>query len=167
MSSPYIGEIRIFAGNFAPSGWAFCQGQLMPITDNDTLFSLIGVTYGGDGKATFALPDLSGRVPIHASPANAIGSQLGVETVTLNPQQIPQHNHAMLASNAAGTTGNPANATVADVSPATFYTTDPPSGAMALQTLSADGGSMAHENMMPFVALNFIISLFGIFPSQT
>src|ERR1043165_7409724 len=123
MSSPYVGEIRMFGGNFAPVGWAFCNGATMPISENDVLFLLIGTTYGGDGQTTFNLPDLQGRVPIHPGGTvnGVLGQKLGVESVTLTLQQIPAHNHALMATTNAANTGNPQNHVVADVAPDTFY----------------------------------------------
>ena len=172
MSSPYVGEIRMFGGNFAPAGWAFCSGQLMPISENETLFQLIGTTYGGDGQSTFALPDLQGRIPLHMGTASSgttyqIGEKAGVETVTLTTQQIPGHNHAFLASTDTGQTGAPAGQVVASSTQVKLYSQFPPTNPMNVQTLSVVGGSQPHENMMPFLVVSYIISLFGIFPSQT
>lgn len=166
---PFLGEIRMFAGNFAPAGWMFCQGQTLSPTENESLFNLIGTTYGGDGQATFCLPDLQGRVPIHTGGAvnGVIGQKLGVENVTLTVQQIPAHNHALLATRADAISDNPQNELVADVSPDTFYADEAPSSSLASQAVSMTGGSQQHNNMMPYVALNYIISLFGIFPEQT
>lgn len=176
MSSPYIGEIRMFGGNFAPAGWALCQGQLLAISENDALFTLIGTTYGGDGQETFALPDLQGRFPIHMGqgPGLAnnyiIGETGGAETVTLNVNQIPVHNHPVLAAT-SGSTGSPANALMATAtSSATglrVYSANAVSTNLHPNSVTSAGGSQPHENMQPFLCVNFIISLFGIFPSQT
>lgn len=175
MSDPYIGEIRMFGGNFAPAGWAFCDGQLMPISENDALFTLIGTTYGGDGQETFGIPNLQSRAPIHqgTNPTSGttfiVGETGGVENVTLTTQQIPQHNHALLCSGNNVTSPQPAN-NVAGVQPivgVSNYGTDAPRTTLAPTTISPLGGSQPHENMQPFVCVSFIISLFGIFPSQT
>jgi len=170
MGQPFVGEIRMFGGSFAPAGWAMCNGQTMAISQNETLFNLIGTTYGGDGQSTFNLPDLSGRVPIHAG-TNAgvtfqIGEAAGVESVTLTTQQIPQHSHAFICSTAAATDA----AAGSNVIPASsvqvkLYTPSPNTATMNAQSLQTAGGSQPHENMMPFLVVTFIISLFGIFPS--
>lgn len=168
MSSPYVGEIRMFAGNFAPAGWALCQGQLLPISENETLFNLIGTTYGGDGQSTFALPNLASRLPVHQGQSFVIGEAGGVETVTLTTSQIPAHGHAPQAFNSAGNQSSPTNGVWASSSPATqFSTENPPSVQMAASVIGATGGSQPHDNMVPYLCINFIISLFGVFPSQT
>jgi len=165
----------MFAGNFAPAGWAFCQGQLLPISQNETLFNLIGTTYGGDGQSTFALPDLSSRVPVHAgqgpgiSQNYQIGEQGGVESVTLNTNQIPIHNHAMLASTDFGQQAQPQGAFLAQSVTGTMYTdagNGPPFVNLNAGSLSPVGGNQPHDNMLPYLVITFIISLFGIFPSQ-
>jgi len=172
MSSPYIGEIRMFGGSFNPAGWAMCDGQLMPISQNDTLFTLIGTTYGGDGQETFGIPDLQGRIPVHmgTNPGTGttyqIGEQAGVESVTLSTQQIPVHNHAFIGSTDSGTTGVPTGNVVATNIQLSLYSQFPASNAMNANALQPQGGSQPHENMMPFLVVTFIISLFGIFPSQ-
>ncbi|MEP6848647.1 MAG: tail fiber protein [Acidobacteriota bacterium] len=169
MADPFIGEIRIFAGNFAPQSWAFCDGSLQAISQNDTLFALIGTTYGGDGVQTFALPDLRGRVPIHQGQgpglsSYVIGQVSGTENVTLINTQMPQHTHIASANSATGTAGTPANGFWAGTAAPTYNTTaDAPMNPAA--TNSA-GGNQPHENMHPFLTVTFIISLFGIFPSQ-
>lgn len=173
---PYVGEIRIFAGNFAPAGWMLCQGQTLPISENEVLFQLIGTTYGGDGQETFNLPNLASRLPVHMGTNSStgttyqIGEAAGVESVTLTTQQIPQHSHPMLATlNPAASTA-PSNAStvaLAQLSTITPYGTDAPQTTLAPQTITSAGGSQPHENMQPFLCLNFIISLFGVFPSQT
>jgi microcystin-dependent protein len=167
MSQPYVGEIRMFAGSFAPVGWAFCQGQLLPISENEVLFNLIGTTYGGDGQETFALPDLQGRVPIHAGNGFTLGEKDGVESVTLTVQQMPTHSHPMLASSGIGNNPNPQGEVLAESSLATLYGTGSPSGQMAPQAVSSVGGSQPHDNLQPYLCIDFIISLFGVFPSPT
>jgi len=169
MSSPYVGEIRMFGGSFAPAGWAFCAGQLMPISQNDTLFNLIGTTYGGDGQETFALPDLQGRAPLHQGTLGGItyqiGEKAGTETVTLTTQQIPVHNHSVLANTAIGQNPQPDQSILAQGSAISMYLSDSPAQNTGMQ-LSVVGGSQPHENMMPYLCVSFIISLFGIFPTQ-
>lgn len=165
MSSPYVGEIRIFAGNFAPVGWAFCDGSLLPISDNDTLFNLIGTTYGGDGQSTFALPDLRSRVPMHVGPGYALGQNDGEETVTLTTAQMPVHTHAALANTTNATSTTPQNNVWAGGS-LTQFSDQQTNAQLAPSTLQSAGGSQPHDNMLPFVAVNFIISLFGIYPTQ-
>ena len=177
MGEPYIGEIRMFAGNFAPAGWMFCSGQLLPISENDALFNLIGTTYGGDGQTTFALPNLQSRVPIHMGQGSGLSNyQLGeiggVETVTLTTQQMPSHTHAAGCGDVAGggQNANPANAIwhISDVLQyANPATSGPPTGVMKNTAISLVGGSQPHDNMLPYLALNYIISLFGVFPSPT
>jgi len=177
MSDFYVGEIRMFAGNFAPAGWAFCEGQLLPISENETLFNLIGTTYGGDGQETFSLPDLRGRVPVHSGTHPPSGRNLafaeygGVETVTLTVQQMPSHTHLISASGDRGTaaftntTGYPAATAVAGT--AIYGTSNGGVVPMAVGAISMAGGAQPHENMAPYICVNFIISLFGVFPSQT
>lgn len=168
MSSPFIGEIRMFGGNFAPAGWAFCDGSLIPISENDALFNLIGTTYGGDGQNTFALPDLRSRIPVHVGPGFALGQSGGVESVTLTTSQIPSHSHVPQANNAPGTQVSPANGVWASTSPSlNQYSNVAPSVTMDPAACGLSGGSQPHDNMVPFLAVNFILSLFGIFPSQT
>ncbi len=172
MSQPYVGEIRMFGGNFAPAGWMFCDGQLLPISENETLFNLIGTTYGGDGQNTFALPNLQSRVPIHAGTRPSDGTTYslseaaGVENVTLTVNQIPVHSHAMLASTGPGTVNQP-NGNVTAASPTvTLYIQDVTDGNMAANAAGPSGGSQPHENLQPYLCVSFIISLFGIFPHQ-
>ena len=169
MSQSYIGEIRMFAGNFAPAGWALCAGQLLAISENDALFNLIGTTYGGDGQTTFALPDLRSRVPMHQGSGHVLGEMGGVEAVTLTTSQIPAHSHIAQASSAGSATSpsggvwaNSPALQFAPVSPA-----PPPLVAMNAGVMAASGGSQPHDNMLPYLAINFIISLFGIYPSQS
>ncbi|MGI8664881.1 MAG: phage tail protein [Jatrophihabitans sp.] len=169
MSDPYVGEIRMFGGNFAPNGWLFCQGQLVAISDYDTLFNLIGTTYGGDGQNTFGLPNLASRIPIHQGTASfgsyPLGAVGGAESVTLISQQLPTHSHPALASN-TGTTTSPSNAVWA-TGTTTEYSTQAPNTSMSMAALSPAGGSQPHDNMPPYLAINFIISLYGIYPSQS
>jgi microcystin-dependent protein len=171
MAQPYIGEIRMFAGSFAPAGWAFCDGQLMPISENDALFVVLGTTYGGDGQETFALPNLQSRIPIHAGTGpggvtRIIGEMGGAESVTLTTQTIPVHNHAFLASTATGTQNSPAGEVLASGSSVLIYRPQAPNQPMAAQTINPTGGSQPHDNMVPFLCISFIISLFGLFPQQ-
>lgn len=168
MADPYVGELRLFAGNFAPAGWAFCAGQLLPISENETLFNLIGTTYGGDGETTFALPDLRGRVPIHQGGGFVPAASGGSEDVTLTVQQIPAHTHALLATTNAGSGASPAGNLLAQTSGGIqlYYegqATDP----MNNQAITPAGGSQPHTNLQPYLCVNFIISLFGIYPSPS
>jgi microcystin-dependent protein len=166
MSSPFVGEIRLFAGNFAPQGWAFCNGALMSIAENEVLFDLIGTTYGGDGQTTYALPNLASRIPFADGGVGVIGELGGVESVTLLGNQIPAHTHPVQASNQPATATTPAGnvwATWGDQP----YVADAPNTAMDLGAISVVGGNQPHENRAPFLAVTFIISLFGIFPSQS
>lgn len=168
MAQPYIGEIRMFAGNFAPAGWAFCDGQLMPISENDALFVVIGTMYGGDGQETFALPDLRSRVPVHQGNGYQMAQTGGVEQVTLSVNQIPVHTHAATCSSGGtNTSANPLNA-LWNVSDVTQYATSavPPNAKMSAAALSSAGGSQPHDNMLPYLGINFILSLFGLFPTQ-
>jgi microcystin-dependent protein len=167
MAQPYVGEIRMFAGNFAPAGWAFCNGAVMQIADNETLFQLIGTTYGGDGLTTFALPDLRGRFPLHQGDGFVLAETLGVETVTLTSQQIPTHSHAFLASkNQAGNTSPPTNL-LGQIPGGSVYIAETADTALNAGSIGFDGGSQPHDNMQPFLCLSFILSLFGIFPSPS
>ena len=170
--APYVGEIRMFAGNFPPNGWMFCEGATLPIAENEVLFQLIGTTYGGDGEETFNLPNLASRVPIHMGTGKEgityqIGEMAGTEQETLTTQQIPIHNHPYLASTNAGTQVSP-NGNVMSASPTIdYYVVDTPTAAMNAAAVQPVGGSQPHENTQPFLCINFIISLFGVFPSQT
>src|ERR1051325_2069180 len=177
--APYVGEIRMFAGNFAPNGWMFCEGQTLPISENDVLFQLIGTTYGGDGQQTFNLPNLASRIPIHMGTGPdgttyQIGEMAGVESVTLTTQQIPLHTHAMFCTSGAGNATNPANGLAApfDITQFNDLTVAPKTAPNAqLGTPSFNsygaGGSQRHDNTQPLICINFIISLFGVFPSQS
>jgi microcystin-dependent protein len=175
MAQPYVGEIRMFGGNFAPAGWMFCQGQLLPISEYETLFNLIGTTYGGDGQSTFALPNLQSRVPMHmgtlAGTTVTLAQTGGTETVTLTTQQIPQHIHAMLASG-TGSLQPPTNAlpapgagSVAGLLP--YQGTGGATTALSGNMLQMSGTNQPHQNIQPYLCISFIISLFGIFPSPT
>jgi microcystin-dependent protein len=155
MAQPYVGEIRMFAGNFAPAGWMFCEGQLLPISENETLFQLIGTTYGGDGESTFGLPDLRGRIPIHQGNGFILAEEGGVEEVTLTVSQMPAHTHPMSADNVAGSPN--VNLWIQDIA----------NTPLSPQAVSPVGGSQPHTNFQPYLCIDFIISLFGIFPSPT
>lgn len=172
MSTPYIGEIRMFGGNFAPQGWAFCDGSLLPISENDALFTLIGTTYGGDGQTTFALPDLRGRLPVHMGQGGGLSSRIigetgGTESVTLTMTQIPAHTHALLGSSSLASELSPAGTVIASPTNIDLYRPgSAPVSALAANAISPAGGSQPHDNIQPFLCISFIISLFGIFPSQ-
>ena len=170
MTTPFIGSIKMFGGNFAPRNYAFCAGQLIPISQNDALFALIGTTYGGDGQNTFALPDLRGRTPIHrgTGPSGTtylMGEVVGSETVTLTGTQLPAHTHVLGANSGPGNLPGPTGGVWAQSSGSQNYgpTVDTP---MSSSAVGIAGGSQPHDNMQPFLAINFIIALFGIFPSQ-
>jgi len=167
MAQPYVGEIRMFGGNFAPAGWMFCEGQLLPISENETLFNLIGTTYGGDGQSTFSLPDLRGRVPLHQGNGFALAETGGVEEVTLNTQQIPSHTHPFLASTNVAAANTPSGNTIGQVGATQIYREVAPASAMASQSCTQTGGNQPHTNFQPYLCISFIISLFGIFPSPT
>ncbi|HSE12943.1 MAG TPA: tail fiber protein [Rudaea sp.] len=167
MAQPYIGEIRMFAGNFAPAGWMFCEGQLLPISEYDTLFNLIGTTYGGDGQSTFALPDLRGRVPLHSGNGFVLAESGGAETVTLTASQIPAHNHALLATTTPATQQNVAGNVLGEATLFNPYLNVAPTAAMAAQANGSAGGSQPHDNFQPYLCVDFIISLFGVYPTPT
>jgi microcystin-dependent protein len=167
MAQPYVGEIRMFAGNFAPAGWMFCDGSVLPISEYETLFNLIGTTYGGDGQATFALPDLRGRVPIHMGNSFVLAQNGGVEAVTLTTNQIPAHTHGFQASTGTGNVNSPVGAVAASSNAISIYKATTPAIPMAAQAIGSAGGSQPHNNFQPYLCVDFIISLFGIFPSQT
>ena len=166
MAQHYVGEIRIFAGNFAPAGWMFCEGQLVAISENETLFNLIGTTYGGDGQNTFALPDLRGRLPIHQGNGFTLAETGGVEEVALTVPQIPAHSHPLLASADIPTSSSPSGAVTGQAA-AKFYRAGTAALAMNASSITPIGGSQPHTNMQPYLCVSFIISLFGIFPSPT
>lgn len=167
MSQPYVGEIRIFAGNFAPAGWMFCEGQLLPISEYETLFNLIGTTYGGDGQSTFQLPDLRGRLPVHQGNGFTLAETGGVEEVSLTISQIPAHSHPLLASTLAGNANTPANNVTAGSTVTLVYFDANATTAMGVNSIGPTGGSQPHSNFQPYLCLDFIISLFGVFPSQS
>jgi microcystin-dependent protein len=169
MSSPFVGEIRMFGGNFAPAGWAFCNGALLPIDQNPTLFQLIGTTYGGDGQTTFALPDLQSRVPVHVGPGFALGQSGGAETVTLTTSQIPAHGHVpqCFSNQPGGNLNSPQGGVWATSTSGGVYANSAPATNMNPNAIGSAGGSQPHDNMIPFLVVNFILSLFGVFPSQS
>jgi microcystin-dependent protein len=159
----------MFAGNFAPAGWMFCEGQLLSIAENETLFNLIGTTYGGDGQSTFALPDLRGRLPIHQGSGFTLAQTGGVESVTLAAGPIPAHSHPFLASGNQASSTSPAKQVPAVTQAATItpYGTDAPPVQLSPSSVGSTGGSQPHDNFQPYLCVDFIISLFGVFPSQT
>jgi microcystin-dependent protein len=168
MVTPYIGEIRMFGGNFAPHDWALCNGQLLPIPQYEALYSLIGTTYGGDGVQNFGLPNLQSRVPVHQGPGFVLGQMAGEETVTLNTNQLPAHTHVPMA-NTTGTAQSPAQnmwANSGNTVLMQYTATNTENANMNAATVQATGGGQAHDNMLPYQAINFIIALFGIFPPQ-
>lgn len=166
MAQPYIGEIRMFAGNFAPMGWMFCEGQVLPISENETLFTLIGTTYGGDGQETFNLPDLRGRLPLHQGNGFTLAETGGAEDVTLTTPQIPTHNHPLIATSGAANSTDPTGRLAAKPSK-NLYRNGPGAVPMFAQAIGPTGGSQPHTNLQPYLCINFIISLFGIFPQQS
>lgn len=165
MAEPFLSEIRLFSFNFAPRGWALCDGQLLPIAQNQGLFSLLGTTFGGDGRVNFALPDLRGRTPIHMGNGFTLGQRAGEESHTLSTNEMPEHAHALSATNATANTANPAGNQLAKALLGNTYS--PPANLVAMDPgmLASVGGSQAHLNMQPFLTLNFCIALQGIFPS--
>lgn len=169
MGEPYVGEIRMFAGNFAPAGWMFCEGQLLPISENETLFQLIGTTYGGDGQSTFALPDLRGRLPLHMGNGFILAETGGVEEVTLTTSQIPAHTHPLLCAASGGTPNSNPQGGYWGPSDQTQYSTAAGTVQMGNPPITGgpSGGSQPHTNFMPYLCIDFIISLFGVFPSPT
>jgi microcystin-dependent protein len=168
MAQPYVGEIRMFAGNFAPAGWMFCEGQLLPISENETLFQLIGTTYGGDGEETFALPDLRGRLPIHQGNGFILAETGGTEEVTLTVNQIPVHTHPLLASLNPGVSSNASGNDLSSSPSILLYIEgEDPDTNLNSSVVSSVGGSQPHTNFQPYLCVDFIISLFGIFPSPT
>lgn len=172
MSEPFVAEIRIFAGNFAPRGWAFCNGQLLPISQNTALFSLIGTTYGGDGRTTTALPNLEGRAPMHPGRGpgltdRRLGQRGGVEMVTLSEAQMPNHTHTLRAANDIADSPVAVGNSFALVAGGQIYQTSSNLVPMADQALPSTGGSQAHNNIQPFLTMNFIIALVGLYPSRS
>ena len=167
MAQPYVGEIRMFGGNFAPAGWMFCEGQLLPISEYETLFNLIGTTYGGDGQSTFGLPDLRGRLPLHFGNGFIQSETGGAETITLTASQTPAHSHALLAAAIGGDQVSPLGNVLANSFNVTPYINDVTNGNMSSSAVSTVGGSQPHNNFQPYLCIDFILSLYGIFPSQT
>lgn len=172
MSEPFVGEIRMFAGNFAPLGWAYCDGQLLAVANNDALFSLLGTIYGGDGRTTFGLPDMRGRIPVHAGSGpglstRKLGAKGGSEKVTLVSGQLPSHNHTTGATATTASSGDPAGRVPANTTPTNIYATGlATTGTLASAAVSSTGGSLSHTNLMPYLCVHFIIALFGIYPSR-
>lgn len=174
MSDPFVGEIKMFAGNFAPRGWAFCDGQLLAVSQNDALFSLFGTIYGGDGRTTFGLPDLRGRIPLHQGQgpglsSRKIGNKSGQEDVTLTTNQLPSHTHTMKASNSSGERATPSGSVLSRSNVVNIYRSSPAAATivdMSAQAVSNTGGSQHHSNLMPFLCIHYIVALFGIYPSR-
>ncbi len=174
MSEPFVGQIKMFAGNFAPQGYAYCDGQLLAISQNDALFSLLGTIYGGDGRTTFGLPDLRGRIPVHSGGGSGpglthrnLGAKSGAENVTVTSPQLPTHSHTFQASTATGNESNPSGACLASSANTRLYRDVGTSANLAPETaITKVGGSGAHANLAPFQCVNFIIALFGIYPSR-
>jgi microcystin-dependent protein len=166
MAQPFVGEIRIFAGNFAPAGWMFCEGQLLPISENEVLFQLIGTRYGGDGQETFALPDLRGRLPIHRGSGFILAETGGAEEITLTVNQIPAHAHALLGSSSAATDQVPTQKVLGTAQSQVYVSAPESLVGMAATAVGPVGGSQPHTNFQPYLCVNFIISLFGLFPRQ-
>lgn len=167
MSNPYVGEIKLFAGNFAPNGWAFCDGQLLSIAENEVLFQLIGTTYGGDGQTTYALPDLRGRVPVHQGGGWVVGQAQGTEAETLTLAQTPAHTHVMQGTTHVANANHAPGAALGTSPGTNVYGSGTPTAPMAKDTVAKVNGGQPHDNMGPSLAVNFIISLFGVFPSQS
>ncbi len=165
MAQPYVGEIRMFAGNFAPAGWMFCEGQSLPISEYETLFNLIGTSYGGDGQSTFNLPDLRGRLPLHQGLGFTLAETGGVEEVTLTVAQIPAHTHPFMASTNVSQDTSPSNKVAGQSGSALLYIQDTPDTAMSPSAVTSAGGSQPHTKFQPYLCVDFIISLFGIYPS--
>lgn len=166
--STFVGEIKMFAGNFAPAGWMFCEGQLLPISENDTLFNLIGTTYGGDGQSTFALPDLRGRIPLHQGNGFILAETGGAEEITLTVNQIPVHTHPLMGTSSVASSSDPAGNVGARVTAAAVfpYGADNPPQILSPQAVQGIGGSQPHTNFQPYLCVDFIISLFGVFPPR-
>lgn len=171
MSEPFVGEIRMFAGNFAPRGWAFCDGQLLAVSQNDALFSLLGTIYGGDGRTTFGLPDLRGRIPIHAGDGpglspRRLGAKIGTENETLAVNQLPSHSHTYSGTNSDALRTDPTGSFPARSVGDLYKAGNAVRVNMSSQSLADTGGSRSHSNLMPFLCIHFIIALFGIYPSR-
>jgi microcystin-dependent protein len=168
MAEPFLSEIRIMSFNFPPKGWALCNGQLLPINQNQALFALLGTTYGGNGQTNFALPNLRGRAPVHTGSGHTLGEAAGTSAVTINAQTMPQHFHVLNASSsdANGVIPGPAGGTLLAKAPQQVYVNPTNLVAMEASSVTSVGGSQAHTNMMPYLVLNFCIALIGIFPSQ-
>ncbi len=172
MSEAFVGEIRMFAGNFAPRSWAFCDGQLLAISQNDALFSLLGTIYGGDGRTTFGLPDMRGRIPVHQGSGpgltpRQLGLKTGSETVTVTTNQLPSHSHDFTASSAAGTANTAAGNYLASSASVRVYRPVGPNVSLNSGSVTNTGGSQSHNNVGPFQCVHFIIALFGIYPSRS
>lgn len=165
MSEPFLAEIRMFGFNFAPRGWAFCDGQILPINQNQSLYSLLGTTYGGDGRTSFALPDLRGRTPIHVSSSHRQGQKGGEETHTLAAHEMPQHTHQLQASSSAANNPIPTGHMLGEV-PSGLYHSKTNSVELLAGTVTNVGGGQGHDNMQPYLAVNFCIALQGLFPSR-
>ncbi|MGD9101677.1 MAG: tail fiber protein [Anaerolineae bacterium] len=170
MSEPFVGEIRMFAGNFAPRGWAFCDGQLLAVSQNDALFSLFGTIYGGDGRTTFGLPDLRGRIPVHQGQGpglsnRRLGQKGGAERVTLNSNQLPAHSHPLMASSDAASATSPSGSMLGTPG-FNAYASAAPADAMNASAIGNAGGGQGHSNLQPFLCINFIVALVGIYPSR-
>lgn len=171
MAEPFLGEIRMFAGNFAPRGWALCEGQLLAVSQNDALFALLGTIYGGDGRTTFGLPDMRGRLPVHTGQgpglsSRQLGSRAGAERVTVTTNQLPTHTHPMEVSADISTSSNPGSNVTARPTGVDLYVDDAPDTDLSSSAITTVGGGQQHDNVMPFLAINFIIALSGIFPSR-
>lgn len=172
MAEPFVGEIRMFAGNFAPRGWALCDGQLLAVSQNDALFSLFGTIYGGDGRTTFGLPELRGRVPVHAGSGpgltpRILGSKAGTENESVSIASLTAHTHAYQASTNIADESAPTGNVLAQAPVASTYFPTTPTVALAGTTVSSVGGSQSHPNVMPFLCVNFIVALFGVYPTRT
>lgn len=171
MSEPYVGEIRMFSGNFAPRGWAFCDGQLLAVSQNDALFSLLGTIYGGDGRTTFGLPDMRGRIPLHQGSGpglsnRRLGGKGGAENETITTNQMPSHSHNLNANTAEFTGSAPSGKVLANPLPGTLFDPENQAASAASTSITNTGGSRSHTNLMPTLCINFIIALFGIYPSR-
>nr|WP_199001596.1 tail fiber protein [Flavobacterium sp. ASV13] len=169
---PFVAEIRIFPFNFPPKGWAFCNGQLLPLSQNTALFSLLGTTYGGDGRSNFALPDLQGRTPMHPGQGpglslHDLGESSGTETVTLIDSEIPSHNHNLMVTSLNSQSTNPSNTSLGRGNPVKVYLNSNPTTNMGLNAIATTGGNLPHNNMMPYMTMNFCIALQGVFPPRS